>query len=147
MLIHRSGTKYEDMYWVNLATNKVVAWETDSEKEGEIRYSQRTKKAIAECDQLLTIHSHPNSHPPSIADFNSNYMNAYNMGLVICHDGTVYMYESNEMVNEEYFSMVVAYYFKMGYNEKEAQISALNKMQQRFHIWFKEVGQDECIRK
>ena len=33
MLLHRTGTLYEDMYWVDLETRKIVAEETDADIE------------------------------------------------------------------------------------------------------------------
>ena len=46
MLIHRSGTLYEDMYWIDPETLQVVASETNCELEQRIVYSDATKRAI-----------------------------------------------------------------------------------------------------
>ena len=70
MLMHRSGTLYEDMYWIDLDTMKIVAEETERDFESQIVYSQKTKEKILKYKNLLTIHSHPNSFPPSITDIN-----------------------------------------------------------------------------
>lgn len=43
MLIHRSGTEYEDMYWIDPLELKVVAKETDGVLERKIAYSNYTK--------------------------------------------------------------------------------------------------------
>ena len=46
MLIHRSGTLFEDMYWVNPETLQVIASETSCELEQCVKYSATTVKAI-----------------------------------------------------------------------------------------------------
>lgn len=99
MLEHRSGTMFEDMYWIDVSTNSVVARE------------------------INCIY----------------YENGYAGGLVICHNGKIYMYSSNKKISKEYYQLTVAEYMKQGYNENEAQIYALNELQGHFAIRFKEV--------
>lgn len=139
MLEHRSGTLYEDMYWIDLDTIKVVASELTSNIEEQISYSKNTIKTVQTHNNLLTIHSHPNSFPPSISDLNSNYINGYAIGIIICHDGKIYMYSVSEEINETYYGMTVAEFLNQGYTEDEAQLIALNHLKERFHIQFKEV--------
>lgn len=139
MLIHRSGTTFEDMYWIDLDSIKVVAKETNSSIPKRIEYSDSTKKIIGEYSNLLTVHTHPDSFPPSIEDLNSNYDHSYVVGIVACHDGRLYMYSANERINENYYKLVVEEFIKRGYNEDEAQILALAEIQQNFDINFKEV--------
>lgn len=145
MLEHRSGTKYEDMYWVDLDTLNIIAKETNVTVEKKIVYSAATERAIKKYNNLLTIHTHPDSFPPSIDDFNANYEHEYVIGIVVCHDGRVYMYSANERVNENYYNLVVEGYLKNGYNEDEAQIMALSEIQKYFDINFKEVTDDGDI--
>lgn len=139
MLVHRSGTLYEDMYWIDLDSMSVIAREIDAAQEEMIVYSKRTKEAVRGHDNILTMHTHPNSYPPSIQDFNSNLDNGYNIGIVLCHDGKIYAYRSEEAVEENYYSAVVAKYIKAGYNECEAQLNALTEVSGHFKIFFKEV--------
>ena len=145
MLIHRSGTLYEDMYWIDLDTISVVAREIKSIDPKRIEYSSFTKKIIQNYNGLLTIHTHPDSFPPSIDDFNSNFDHNYSIGLVACHDGKIYMYSANERLNENYYKLVVEEYIKNGYNESEAQYVALQEIQQNFDINFKEVVANDGI--
>lgn len=145
MLRHRSGTKFEDMYWIDLDTLNIVAKETNLSVEKRIVYSIATEKVIKKSKNLLTIHSHPDSFPPSIDDLNSNYDHGYCVGIVACHDGRVYMYSANERVNENYYKLVVEGYLKNGYNEDEAQVMALYEIRQNFDISFKEVTDDGGI--
>ena len=143
MLQHRSGTLYEDMYWIDLDTMEIVAEETGANVEEEIVYSDRTKKVIAMNNRLLTIHSHPNSFPPSVSDFKSNFCNHYLVGIIVCHDGTLYMYSASEDISKEYYNLSVAEYVKRGYNECDAQKHTLEDMKERFAIKFKEVTDND----
>lgn len=56
MLNHRSGTLFEDMYWLDIPTLKIIAKETNQKNPNKIKYSKATKKAIAKRKKLLTIH-------------------------------------------------------------------------------------------
>ena len=76
---------------------------------------------------------------------NSNFDHGYVVGIVVCHDGRVFMYSANERVNENYYKLVVEGYIKNGYNENEAQIMALSEIQKNFDINFKEVTDDGGI--
>lgn len=144
MLEHRSGTEYEDMYWIDLDTLTVVAEELNAKTVKEIVYSDKTKRIVAEYKndpekRLLTIHTHPSSFPPSIPDFNANFENGYNMGLVICHDGKVFLYAADEELNENYYNLLVAKKLNQGYNDYEARLITLQEMQETFEIVIKEV--------
>lgn len=142
MLLHRSGTEYEDMYWIDLLKVKIVCKITDSKYKKKILYTSAIKKIVKNYENLLTIHTHPNSFPPSIDDINSNYDHNYEIGVVVCHDGRVYMYSAEERINANYYKLTVEDYLKNGYNEDTAQIEALKKMQEKFSIHFKEVTED-----
>lgn len=139
MLYHRSGTLYEDMYWIDVETKKIIAKELNQKSQTSIKYSRKTQKEIRKRKGLLTIHSHPYSFPPSIEDFNSNYENEYGIGITCCHDGKIYMYNSNERVNPRYYKMKVEEFLKQGYNDFESQVKALELVMQHFDINYKEV--------
>lgn len=145
MLLHRSGTEYEDMYWIDLINRKIVCKITDSKYKKKILYTTTIKKMIKKSENLLTIHTHPDSFPPSIDDINSNYDHNYEIGIVICHDGRVYMYSAEEKINVNYYKLTVEDYLKNGYNEDTAQIEALKELQKKFSIYFKEVTEDDCV--
>ena len=138
MLVHRSGTKYEDMYWIDLDTLKIVAKEIDGITEHAIIYSNETKKTIKKYPNLITIHTHPDSFPPSINDLNSNFDHGYVLGIIICHNGKIFIYSAREQINENYYKMVVESYLKQGYNEDASQLMALFEIQKNYDILFRE---------
>ena len=98
MLEHRSGTLYEDMYWIDAETATVVAKEITGGVECKIVYSKSTLTKIRNKRGLITIHTHPSSSPPSISDLRSNYRYKYSLGIVCGHNGKVYIYTANEEV-------------------------------------------------
>lgn len=139
MLKHRSGTLFEDMYWIDIDEKIIVAAETNQKVECRVQYSEATIKAIKNHKNLLVLHTHPYSMPPSIRDFNSNFNNEYQISLVCCHDGRVFIYQSKRRVVEFLYKGTVAKYKKMGYDDFEAQRCALMEYQQKGDIAFKEV--------
>lgn len=134
---------FEDMYWIDPESCTVIAKVTDSEVEEKIIYPESVRKTISRYKGLLTIHSHPSGLPPSISDFNANYENDYSMGIVVGHNGKVYAYRSNEIINKSYFNQKVARYSQNGYNEGEAIEMAVNYCKEHFSIEYKEVTADE----
>lgn len=146
MLLHRTGTLYEDMYWIDMETREIVAKEVTNDTEEAVEYSPSTENSIKDRHNLLTIHSHPGSFPPSIMDFNSNFLHDYQIGIVVCHNGAVYVYEAYEQIPELAYNIVVAKYLKRDYTESEAQKMALYQLQNEYDIKFKEVT-DNGIRK
>lgn len=94
MLIHRSGTLYEDMYWIDAEKEEILCCKTDETVPQQISHSDILDKKIAKCNSIIALHTHPYSLPPSADDFNCFLEYNYKLGLVICHDGTIYAYLS-----------------------------------------------------
>lgn len=140
-LKHRSGTEYEDMYWLDSESGRIVFSILDSEEKRAIIYSEKIKQSISNRTNLLTLHTHPSSMPPSASDLNSCCENKYKMGFVACHNGRIFGYTSNELINERIYDMYIQNFIKNGYEEFDAQLSALEKLAQFLDIsiwrWFK----------
>jgi len=139
MLIHRSGTLFEDMYWIDPDTLEVVASETNCELEQRIIYSEATKRAIRGKEGLLTIHSHPSSFPPSLEDFNSNYENRNGLGVVCCHDGKVFVYSAEERIAKETFVFYEKKYYNLFRDEYRAQEKTCMLLGELAKVSFEEV--------
>lgn len=139
MLNHRAGTLYEDMYWLNPDTAEIMAKELDGLTEEQIDYSTNTMKIVDTTSGLLTIHSHPNSYPPSAVDFNSNYSHDYVLGIICCHDGRIFIYSANEKIDEDLYTAYVKKYKLEGQTEFDAQWSALESIRENVDISFKEL--------
>lgn len=139
MLKHRSGTLFEDMYWLDINTLEVVASETKQKIESKIKYSKRTRKIISKNKNLLAIHTHPNSMPPSMNDFNSALKNKYKICIICCHDGKLYIYNSKKHIVDFFYKGTIAKYKKIGCDDFESQIRTLSEFQGNGDISFKEV--------
>lgn len=139
MLQHRSGTKIEDMYWIDDNTGEIVASALNEQKESGVYYSDAINRKIQGKNNLITMHTHPQSMPPSIEDFNSALTHNYKASLVICHDGTIYAYSSNQVISPKLQEIYIKKYIKQGYSEIEAQAKGLEKIKRNYDIDFWEV--------
>ncbi len=141
MLLHRSGTLIEDMYWIDQKTGTVAACIVDQSEEVEnrIKYTQVVRKAIAGRRDLIAIHTHPQSMPPSVFDFNSVFYNSYALGVVICHDGKVFCFTSKEEISERLYVLYVENGINEGMTEYDSQFAALNRLKRNYTIDFWEV--------
>jgi hypothetical protein len=139
MLLHRSGTMYEDMYWIDAEKVDVIAREINSFEEEQILYSETIKEAIEGNDNVIAMHTHPCSMPPSIADFNSVEEHNYQLGIVLCHDGKIFCFRSSEKITKIMYELYVADYYKELHDEYMAQLEALKELSETYDIEFWEV--------
>ncbi len=139
-LEHRSGTEFEDMYWISSDTGKILFSITNSTEKCAILYTGKVKKGVKIFKKSITIHTHPNSMPPSISDLNSCFNNNYSIGFVACHNGKIFGYTSDEFVSESIYTMYIQRYIKEGYDEYNAQLKALERLSKSFKIKIWEVN-------
>ncbi|MBR3535508.1 MAG: hypothetical protein IKN85_06745 [Oscillospiraceae bacterium] len=139
MLEHRSGTRYEDMCWFDSEKTELIAQEFNSIEEEQILYSESINKAIISHRNIIAMHTHPCSMPPSIADFNSCNEHGYDLGIVLCHDGKIYCYKSSENISKTMYNLYVADYYNQLHDEHNAQLNALKELGTIYDIEFWEV--------
>lgn len=142
MLKHRSGTLLEDMYWIDGDTGDVIASVLDETIEEGIRYRKSLIQKFQKYKNVIAMHTHPGSLPPSIADFNVMNQNGYFLGLVLCHNGKVFSYRAGEIVNEALYNLYIAKFKKMGYTEYKSQVEALREIAKNYDIDWNEVDSD-----
>ena len=138
-LKHRSGTKFEDMYWIDGNTGEIIASALNEKETSGVAKSKRRNKVLARYGNIYAIHSHPASMPPSATDFNCFFEQGYSKAFVACHDGTLYSYTSEQEVSIELYNLYVSKFASNGYYEKEAQLKALAKLKENHKIDFWEV--------
>lgn len=138
-LKHRSGTEFEDMYWIDGDAGEIIQSALNENDPMGVMYSEPIKKAIAGRDNLITLHTHPHSMPPSVDDFNSNHSHRYSKSVVACHDGKVFVYDSNSIIEQKLYDLYIAQFISDGYSEYDAQILTLKKLVQSYDINFMEV--------
>lgn len=97
MLDHRSGTKYEDLAFVDSKTGGAKI-NKNYDKENTASPSDSMKKMLrdAEPHSIIAIHNHPGSSAPSYSDIMACKDRKYKYGLIVCHDGTIYKYSLDE---------------------------------------------------
>ena len=139
-LKHRSGTLYEDMYWIDGNSGKVVFSVTDSTLEEGIPNTDSIKRHVKPSGNIITLHSHPGSMPPSASDLNSNFFNNYKMGFVACHNGVVFGYTSNEEISETLYTMYINKFLNDGFDDFTAQMKTLQVLSQNYKIKIWEVS-------
>ncbi|MCM1091909.1 MAG: hypothetical protein NC092_03470 [Butyrivibrio sp.] len=139
MLVHRSGTKYEDMYWIDGESGEIIASALDEQQESAVKCTDAIKKAIIGKENVIAFHTHPSSMPPSAADFNSMLINGYSKAFILCHNGVIIQYVSNQEISETLYFRYVQRYIIEGYSEFEAQWKALEKLKENYDIDFWEV--------
>ena len=138
-LKHRSGTKFEDMYWIDGNTGEIIASALNEKETSGVAKSKRRNKVLARYGNIYAIHSHPASMPPSATDFNCFFEQGYSKAFVACHDGTLYSYTSEQEVSIELYNLYVSKFASNGYSEKEEQLKALAKLKENHKIDFWEV--------
>ena len=57
----------------------------------------------------ICIGLNPNSYLPSAVDFNSNFSHNYVLGVICCHDGRAFIYNANELIDEDLYAAYVNY--------------------------------------
>lgn len=138
-LKHRSGTVLEDMYWIDGSTGDVILAETECTVPRGIPYTDRIKNAIKDAENIVTLHTHPSSMPPSIEDFNSCCRNHYMIGFIACHNGKVIWYRSEQEISKSLYNLYIGEYLTKGFEEFDAQWKALEKLKENYLIDFGEV--------
>lgn len=142
MLKHRSGTEHEDMYWFDLDNECVLCHKLDETNLKEIRHTKAITKKLERCNRVLAMHTHPHSMPPSAEDFNCFVQAGYDRGVILCHDGTVYIYSAEKEVSKELMEFYINANYKEYNDEKIAQIMALDKFEKIGLVKYREVSEE-----
>lgn len=116
MLIHRNETAMEDLYAIDLSNGRVISSILNSKEEQRVvitsKFQDAMTKAKSKGKEIALIHNHPGSSMPSAGDIESFAKSGASMGIVACHDGTIYKYRK---VKEH----------EPGYNIKQERINSV----------------------
>ncbi len=113
-LKHRSGTELEDMYWFDGKTGEILSKEINGITPRLVNYSEKTKQAVRTHNNIIALHTHPSSMPPSIEDFNACCRYGYTFGIIACHNGKVFKYTSDQFVSSKLYELSVVDYIELG---------------------------------
>ncbi|MGM9587821.1 MAG: hypothetical protein ACI3VA_10085 [Candidatus Limivicinus sp.] len=101
ILSHCDGTEYEDMFLFNMMDGTIIAKQTESRIKLGIIYSDEFRAALEKIaydgTPVIALHNHPHGTPPSADDFRKAYENKYAVGIIIGHNGLVYMYSNKSI--------------------------------------------------
>ena len=139
MLEHRTGTEFEDMYWIDMKNCEVICHKLDETNEREIRHTKAIDKKLKNSQSILAIHTHPHSLPPSAEDFNSFVKAGYKVGIVVCHDGTLYRYGAVKEISEQLLTAYIHRFYLQTNDERMAQLMALDRLMATGDIYYEEI--------
>lgn len=96
MLEHRSGTRYEDLAFIDSDTGKGLI-NKNYDNERMANPSKAMMKMLNESADgtVIAMHNHPGSSIPSIPDLKACIQRKYMKGIIVCHDGKIYVYSVN----------------------------------------------------
>jgi hypothetical protein len=127
------------MYWLDGESGKPFASKTDMKIPSVVTYPSDFLRKYKNIREKITIHNHPRSYPPSFGDFDSAFRNSYSLGVIACHDGTLFIYNCLNELDNELYNTLSDDYFSMGYSDFTAEKMALVEMDKRGLLVFKEV--------
>ena len=120
MLEHRSGTRYEDIAFIDYSTGKSMI-NKGYHKESTAKPNKPMLKMLEKSkpNTIIAIHNHPGSAVPSIPDLRVCTQRNYKKGIVVCHDGKIYAYSVNkEKYNEPIAASALDWLETEGYTDK-----------------------------
>lgn len=139
MLYHRSGTEYEDMYWIDSNTCEVIASVTDELETEQITYTSSILDRIKKNNNIIAIHNHPHGMPPSVEDINSCAVHGYLKGIIVCNNGIIFEYISECVISEILYDMYYRENVEAGNDEYNSQLLTLIKLMENYSFSIKEV--------
>lgn len=118
-LYHRSGTRYEDLVFIDSVTGK-VSRVTDYEVEHQVLPTKSMRRMANKADDytIVAIHNHPQSTIPSRADIESMVAHKYKYGLVVGHDGTIFKYSIMGEFIPSWYIAAIRRLEQSGYSEE-----------------------------
>jgi hypothetical protein len=154
MLKARSGSHYESMRWLDGETGKILAEFdemgrkselTGEEHEFKVEYPDGFLQKLKGFTNIVVIHNHPNSGAPSAGDFNSAYKRGYKCGFVVTHDGRLFRYSSNHIIDNNTYQAYWRKFLEQGIDSVKAQIKAIEQFMYNGDVTFTEVLSNDMV--
>ena len=125
MLDHRTGTKYEDLTFIDSNTGDFIT-RNNFDKESQVEPTRRMYRMLRESEphSIIAIHNHPKSGTPSIDDIGCAYSRQYKYGVIACHNGSLFRYSflgefDTSEENFEYVDMLLDNVNRIVYNKEK----------------------------
>ena len=136
---HRGGTNGEDLYAVDLAdgktitsfvTSKVASNATPGEK-----FKAKVSKALDDGAGVALLHNHPGSKIPSASDLSTLVNSGCALGVIACHDGSVYTFRKvNEPLEGYNINDKDKFDFVCDLWERKGEAALLRSIRERYGI-------------
>lgn len=145
MLTHRNKSDGEDLYIISAKTGKRLFSKTTGTNELGVPLSDKEISLIkkyATTEGIIGMHNHPTNLLPTGSDFVTAGARGYVFGLVVTHDGRVFLYKTGDKpFRSEYFNKTVDKYISEPYNYdiEKAQMKTLLEFEKEYGIEWKEL--------
>ena len=138
-LNNRDGVKTEEIYAVDMRTGTEIARITDQHFPQGVKRTTQFDRALKAAGKngadIMLIHNHPASSPPSISDMNALLSSPGAHGIVVGHDGSVYQYSApKEKIPQFEFDVAILKY--KGYTYITAHEKALDDLSKKYGFVF-----------
>ena len=100
MLEHHHGDKYEDLYFIDAKTHKILSRTDYRVNEQEVLPTSAMKDMARNNPNIISIHNHPTDALPSYEDIKTCFLVGYKYGLVACHGGDIFQYRTLDNINK-----------------------------------------------
>lgn len=137
ILTRCSGTKLECLAIISAETGEVLAKQTGGQAGYEVTHGDEMSAAIdSHRDEgVIAIHNHPTNVPPTGSDFCTSGHCGYKAGVVVLHDGGVFVYKHGDKPFAPYaFDRKVRSRISSGMSEFDATISVLEDFERDYGI-------------
>ncbi|MDO4605663.1 MAG: minor capsid protein, partial [Helcococcus sp.] len=119
MLNNRNGTVFEDLVFIDTETGKVLRSD-NYEVPNTAKPTKKMWKMLknSKTNTIIGIHNHPNSTIPSAEDLIVSYKRGYKYGLIVGHNGIIYKYKANKLIDSTIYNILFEKIMKNGYNTR-----------------------------
>ena len=144
MLTHRKGTDGEDLYIIDANTGKLLLRKTTGTDNLGVTITKAEVESLRRnyYGKTIGIHNHPTNLPPTGSDYGAAGYRGYKTGLVVAHNGKVYIYKSGDKpFLPELFDKRVDKYCQKEYNMslEEAHKKVLAEFEKEYGITWTEI--------
>ena len=96
MLTHRSGTDFEDMSFTDNSGRTLI--QQHGNEHSQVSPTKAMKQMVVEGDaySVIAMHNHSGNSLPSLSDLKNAKIRKYRLGVVLCHDGTIFAYHVSD---------------------------------------------------
>ena len=121
-------------------SKKVVGVQRHSKIKLEVTSNKSIIEARRKYKDKIVIHNHPSNLPPSGSDLVSNFEKGNELGVIVCHNGEIYVYRTNKKFTTKIFDLSVKKYMVSGYNILKAYDKALNDFEKKGWLKWKKIS-------